>query len=54
MDTPILLEDADGKEPLPRYLMEATVSFSDDHLALQTRRMSRIEDVEGQGVNGRL
>jgi hypothetical protein len=53
METTILPEDADGKDPLPHYLARASVSFSDSHSIAEKRRLSSV-DMKNPGVRSRL
>jgi hypothetical protein len=54
METSILPEDTDGKDPLPKYLTKATVWFSDENAGLDKRGMSWIGDSKSPGVSSRL
>ena len=53
MDTAILPEDADGKDPLPEYLAKAQAAFSDNSSS-KRRRKSRVRDIKGPDVNSSL
>lgn len=54
METAILLEDADGKDPLPKYLQSAVVSFSRGGLTPEKDREINVNDEEVQDVNSKL
>jgi hypothetical protein len=54
MKTNILPEDTDERGLLPKYLARASVSFSDDYLIPERRRMSRVEVRKIPGISLRL
>jgi hypothetical protein len=54
METSILPEDADGKDPLPKYLARASVSFTDDYEGREKRGMSWLGEAKSPGVSSRL
>ncbi|KAE9378213.1 hypothetical protein N431DRAFT_435384 [Stipitochalara longipes BDJ] len=53
METSILPEDADGKDPLPKYLATASVSF-EDHERREKRGISWFSEAKSPGVSSRL
>jgi hypothetical protein len=53
MDTTILTEDAVGDDPLPHYLAQARVSFSDGRSTSKKRRLSSM-DKESPNITSRL
>jgi len=54
METSILPEDADGKDPLPKYLAKAGVLFSDDYVGRERRGTSWFGDSKSPGASSRL
>ena len=54
METSILPEDADGKDPLPKYSAKASVLFSDDYVGRGRRGMSWFRDSKSPGASSRL
>lgn len=54
METNIRPEDADGKDPLPKYLAKASVSFPNNYEGGEKRGMSWIGDSKSPGVSSRL
>ncbi len=53
METSLMPEDADGKDPLPKYLATASVSF-EDWGRREKRGISWFSDTKSSGVSSRL
>jgi hypothetical protein len=53
METSLMPEDADGKDPLPKYLTTAIVSF-EDWGRREKRGISWFSDTKSSGVRSRL
>jgi hypothetical protein len=54
METSILPEDADGRDPLQKYLARASVLFSNDYAGRERRGISWFGDSKSPGVSSRL